>query len=84
MEFKVFRRSSALKEYQLLTSKNLALFKIGSEQITQTRTASLAFHAHEVENGQIRKLVIHAFRDRILTVTVSNGVRLVQLLLDNS
>lgn len=83
MEVKASRRIYTLRMSQFVTSENLALEKLGTEQISQGFGASLPAHTYAMKDGQIQELFYHLFCYRNIAIPLFNGAQVLQFMLSN-
>lgn len=65
-------------------TKNMALYKLETEQIRQVLRASLAIHTYVMMKGRIRELFFHVVRNRNLPVNLLNELPFLQTMLHNN
>lgn len=66
------------------TSENPALFRLGRQQVFEVLRAFIVFNTYAMKRGRIRKLFFHTLSRRNVRITLLNGTRVLQLVLDKN
>lgn len=81
-EVKAWYGSSALQTSQLMTSKNVALCKVGARQSSQLLRISLAFRMYALRDGRVRELLFHVVGENMFHAILRKSARVLWLVLD--
>lgn len=82
VEAEALRRKLKRNESDFLTSEKLALLELGADPVCQYLKTSLAVYMYTIRDGRIGEVFFHFSRERNVSVTLLNGVRFLQLVLD--